>query len=336
MFAVLLGASALAAGLVAGGAQASPYADPGALPAPTIESVTTTLDRLAQRTETLTEQYNAVQVQLAQQQRALARAVREQAVAEAAYAESRQELAAVAAARFEAGAFSTTGAILTSTDSSAYLDAIGTQQLVADHAANVVASIRAAKTRAEHARTAANRLIAAARAQRATLSVKREQVLVDTGKYRTLLSGLTVAQREAYSGRSAPSAAQIAAALQAPAPSVAAARAVDFAVAQVGKPYVWAAAGPDAFDCSGLTMAAWARAGVSLPHFSAAQYTYGRHVGYDQLQPGDLVFLYGDFHHVEMYVGAGVAVSAPQEGEPVKFVLMADYRADFVGATRLA
>jgi peptidoglycan DL-endopeptidase CwlO len=315
IFAVLLGASALAAVLVAGGAQASPYADPGALPAPTIESVTTTLDRLAQRTETLTEQYNAVQVQLAQQQRALARALREQAAA---------------------GAFSTTGAILTSADSSAYLDAIGTQQLVADHAAHVLANIRAAKSRAEQARAAATRLIAAARAQRAAVSEKREQVLVDTGKFRTLLSGLTVAQREAYAGRSAPSAAQIAAALRAPAPSVAAARAVDFAVAQVGKPYVWAAAGPDAFDCSGLTMAAWAQAGVALPHFSAAQYTYGRHVGYDQLQPGDLVFLYGDFHHVEIYIGAGVAVSAPQEGEPVKFVLVADYRADFVGATRLA
>jgi cell wall-associated NlpC family hydrolase len=82
-------------------------------------------------------------------------------------------------------------------------------------------------------------------------------------------------------------------------------------------------------------MAAWARAGVALPHFSAAQYTHGRHVGFADLEPGDLVFLYGDIHHVEMYVGGGLAISAPQEGEDIKFVRVADYRDVFYGATRL-
>ena len=65
--------------------------------------------------------------------------------------------------------------------------------------------------------------------------------------------------------------------------NAAAQRAVDFALAQVGKPYVWAAAGPDSYDCSGLTMAAWARGGVALPHFAAAQYRYGTHVPYSDL-----------------------------------------------------
>src|SRR5206468_2438965 len=67
---------------------------------------------------------------------------------------------------------------------------------------------------------------------------------------------------------------------------------IAFAEAQVGKAYVFGAAGPDAYDCSGLTMAAWAQAGVTLPHSAAEQYNYGTHVAYSQLQPGDLIFLY--------------------------------------------
>ena len=68
--------------------------------------------------------------------------------------------------------------------------------------------------------------------------------------------------------------------------------AVQFALDQVGKPYVCGAAGPDAYDCSGLTMASWQQGGVSLPHSAADQYNYGHHVSFDQLQPGDLMFFY--------------------------------------------
>jgi cell wall-associated NlpC family hydrolase len=333
--AALVGAVALTGGLVVGQAHASPGSGSGTAPAPTVASITVKLDRLAQQTETLAEQYNAVQVTIGQQERALATASRKRAAAQAEYDVARREFAAIAAARYEGGAFSTAGAMLSSPNSSVYLDTLDTQELLSDHSADLLAQIRTAGSRAEQAGVTAGNLIAAARAQRVALSQKRQQVVVDTAKYRTLVSGLTAAQRQAYSDRGAPTEAQIAAALQTPASSPAAQRAVDFAVAQVGKPYVWAAAGPDAFDCSGLTMAAWAQGGVALPHFSAAQYTYGRHVGYDQLEPGDLVFLYSDIHHVEIYVGAGLAISAPQEGEPVRFVRVADYRADFAGATRL-
>jgi len=93
--------------------------------------------------------------------------------------------------------------------------------------------------------------------------------------------------------------------------------AVKFACAQIGKIYVWGAAGPDHYDCSGLTMAAWAKAGVSLPHNARQQHDVTRRVSRGELRAGDLVFYYGDLHHVAMYVGDGWVVHASQAGKPI-------------------
>jgi cell wall-associated NlpC family hydrolase len=93
--------------------------------------------------------------------------------------------------------------------------------------------------------------------------------------------------------------------------------AVKFACAQIGKPYVWGADGPGGFDCSGLTSAAWRKAGVSLPHNAAAQRGVVASVKESDLRPGDLVFYYGDIHHVGMYVGNGWLVHASRAGVPV-------------------
>jgi cell wall-associated NlpC family hydrolase len=105
---------------------------------------------------------------------------------------------------------------------------------------------------------------------------------------------------------------------QAAAPAVSAGSAVSYARAQVGKAYVWGAAGPDSFDCSGLTMAAWAAQGVSLPHNSQAQYDGGTPVSKSELQPGDLVFYYSPISHVGIYVGGGQVVNALNPGSGVQ------------------
>jgi cell wall-associated NlpC family hydrolase len=86
--------------------------------------------------------------------------------------------------------------------------------------------------------------------------------------------------------------------------------AVSYAMAQLGDSYVYGAAGPDAFDCSGLTMMAWSQAGVSLPHSSSAQMGYGTPVSTSSLQPGDLVFYYSPVSHVAIYIGNGMIVHA--------------------------
>ncbi|WP_255954902.1 C40 family peptidase [Streptomyces odontomachi] len=101
-------------------------------------------------------------------------------------------------------------------------------------------------------------------------------------------------------------------------PSKAGAAALRYAVQQIGKPYRWGAAGPDAFDCSGLTSQAWAHAGRTLPRTSQAQWRSLPRVSMDQLRPGDLVVYYPTATHVALYVGGGMVVQAPRPGERVK------------------
>jgi peptidoglycan DL-endopeptidase CwlO len=95
------------------------------------------------------------------------------------------------------------------------------------------------------------------------------------------------------------------------------ATAVSYALAQLGKPYVFGAAGPYSFDCSGLVMAAWAQAGVYLPHSASMQYYATQRVSTSELQPGDLVFFYGGIEHVGIYVGGGTFVHAANPGDGV-------------------
>jgi cell wall-associated NlpC family hydrolase len=104
-----------------------------------------------------------------------------------------------------------------------------------------------------------------------------------------------------------------------PAPSPRAAAAIAYAEAQLGKPYRYAAAGPDAFDCSGLTMMAWAAAGVSMGHYSGAQMAAFPSVPISELQPGDLIFWGpGGSEHVAMYVGGGLQIAATHTGDYVR------------------
>ncbi|OFB41449.1 glycoside hydrolase [Frankia sp. CgMI4] len=97
-----------------------------------------------------------------------------------------------------------------------------------------------------------------------------------------------------------------------------ASRAVQEAYAQLGKPYVWAAAGPKSFDCSGLTQWVWGKAGVSLSHYTGSQWNEGRRVNRAGLIPGDLVFFHADLDHVGIYIGGGKMIHAPRTGEVVK------------------
>ena len=115
--------------------------------------------------------------------------------------------------------------------------------------------------------------------------------------------------------------------------------AVAYALSKVGHPYVAGAAGPWAFDCSGLTMAAWAQAGVSLDHYSYSQFDQTRRVSRDQLQPGDLVFYFGyGSHHVAMYIGGGMMVSAsnPSAGVQIIGVWSSWYDVRYSGGGRVA
>ncbi len=113
--------------------------------------------------------------------------------------------------------------------------------------------------------------------------------------------------------------------------------ALKYALAQVGDVYVWAAAGPTRWDCSGLTMRSFQKAGVSLPHSSRIQVKYGKNIPASSLKPGDLLFFGKPISHVSIYMGGGKMVQAPRPGkrvEVVKFVKMFGKK-PFVGARRL-
>jgi cell wall-associated NlpC family hydrolase len=96
------------------------------------------------------------------------------------------------------------------------------------------------------------------------------------------------------------------------------AKAASYACKQIGKPYVWAAAGPGGYDCSGLTLASWASVGVDLPHNALEQKGVTTRVSAGDLRVGDLVFYYSDVHHVVIYVGNGWVVSASTYGVPIE------------------
>ena len=119
---------------------------------------------------------------------------------------------------------------------------------------------------------------------------------------------------------------------------VGAAKAVAYARAQIGKPYLWAADGPESFDCSGLVLMAWGQSGVSLPHWSVAQYATGKKISLANIRPGDMVFFatdlteYRSIHHVGLYIGNGQMIEAPFTGSFVR--VSSINRASLFGASR--
>ena len=106
------------------------------------------------------------------------------------------------------------------------------------------------------------------------------------------------------------------------------------ALTQRGKPYVWGAAGPDSYDCSGLVMWAFAQEGISLPHYTGDQWNSGMHVSRANLEPGDLVFFFADISHVGIYLGNNLMVDAPSTGQDVQ--VQAVFWDEYVGAVRIA
>jgi cell wall-associated NlpC family hydrolase len=115
---------------------------------------------------------------------------------------------------------------------------------------------------------------------------------------------------------------------------------VGYALAQLGKPYVWGGEGPDVFDCSGLTMRSWERGGVTLNRHSSDQWNNGRPVKTDAVRAGDLVFFGSDpldpasIDHVALAIGDGMVVEAPHPGATVRIASM--WRTSLVGAVRVS
>jgi cell wall-associated NlpC family hydrolase len=228
---------------------------------------------------------------------------------------------------------------MTSSSADAFVDRMSTLQLVAGHQTGILHAAADANVAAAQAQAAAEDATAAAQATYDKVAAQQADLQKQVAEYQAVYDRLSAAEKRAATavpGRASRSDREPAAASgPVVASSEAAQVAVDTALAQRGKPYVWAAAGPGSFDCSGLTAFAYRAAGITLPHSSALQARMGQAVSRADLQPGDLVFFYSPVSHVGMYIGNGQMVHAPTSGDVVK-VASLDAMGHFVGGRRIA
>lgn len=288
---------------------------------PRIDTAQQRVDRLFHQAEVASERYNNAGMRLAASKTQLTALSTDLARQQRSVDTMRHEVATLMVAQYQGQELSTAGQVVLSNDPGKFianlsaLSAYDNQrgQLLASYGAqldqlrlrqaavgNEVRQLAGAKRSLGKDKADIDRLAAAAKAQLKKLKAAQAARAVEAAR----------ASRSAGSPVTAASGAAPAA-VPAPAPaSGRAAAALQFAMTQVGKAYVYGAAGPSAYDCSGLTMAAWGQAGVGLPHSAAAQMGMGTPVSESQLQPGDLVFYYSPVSHVGMYIGHGMIVNA--------------------------
>lgn len=310
---------------------------------------------LSQQLEVVTEQYNTAKISLGKQQRAArAAGAKLQRIQREARSLQRQTREIAVSEYQNGGRLTSFASFVTSRSPQSVLDQLSTLGLITHRETMVMSQLTRTEKAAERARTEASRALATAQRTATGLAHKKTAITHRIGTLKVLMSRLSAQERAALLERNGSTDRHRA--LQTPhsdpptdnppsnnppskqppsnPPASSKAQiAVRTAEAQIGKPYVWAAAGPDSFDCSGLTMYAWAAAGVSLPHSSSLQYDVGTHVSESELQPGDLVFYYSPIHHVAIYVGGGLVVQAPDVGDVVKYSPVNSM--PYVGATRV-
>ncbi len=300
---------------------------------PDIDTVQTRVDRLYRQAEQASERYNDARLSMRKAQSRLRTLTSDLARQEAKVDTVRDHVAASVVAQYQGQALSSTSQVLLSQDPDAFIDRLTTVSAYNDQQTQLMVDFAVQAQRLERRQAASEREVARIATTRRQLGAEKAEVDEKAAEAKELLETLEerAAERasrardraadradraDAQPGTQAAGAGSSASAA-APASGKAAA-AVRYAMAQVGNAYVYGAAGPSAFDCSGLTMAAWARAGVSLPHSSSAQMGSGRSVSSSELQPGDLVFYYSPVSHVGMYIGDGKIVNALNPGAGVR------------------
>ncbi|WP_405013715.1 NlpC/P60 family protein [Kitasatospora sp. NBC_01539] len=323
--------TAAAATAVALSSQAGAHADP----APTKDQVKTQVDQLNEQAEVASEQYNAA----AEKQQTLQKQVtqlQDQVARQQAQVSGVQgRLAEVAAQQYRDGGISPTVQMMLSSDPDQFLSQAGSVSRMNATQADTLKSFKTEQAKLDGQKAEAEHKLADLDSTTRSLRTKKEEIQGKLAKAAALLNSLTQKEHEELAAAEAKAASAAKASadrasrdtarpdlgtVDLPAGSHAAV-AVAAAKSKLGVAYVYGAAGPANFDCSGLMQWAYRQAGVSIPRTSQSQAGAGTNIGTNiaNAKPGDLIVYFGDRHHVGMYVGGGQIIHAPHTGANVRY-----------------
>lgn len=318
--AVLAGVATLASFALPGGVgSAAPATTP-----PSLKTLLARATRLSNQIDSLGQQYDGLKIQLAEAN-AEAKIARETAARDAkALTAGQAAVGQIAAQGYMHGSFDPALQLLQSSDPQSFINRASIMLQLQQENGDRVTVLAAAEAAAERARLTAvqeehkARNLAAAVAAKVALIQKKEAVL-NSAAFRQAMAVFKRTGR--YPDITIPGGNSVGV------------QALRFALTKRGDPYVWGAAGPNAFDCSGLVVWAYAQVGISLPHFTGDLWNSGPHISRSQLEPGDLVFFFADISHMGIYVGNGLMLAASTEGVPIHVEPV--FWSGYVGAVRI-
>ncbi|MCD0452273.1 NlpC/P60 family protein [Actinocorallia sp. API 0066] len=277
------------------------------------------IEAIHEQLETVSEEINGLRVKLKQAERAAKVAARNAAKQQKALEAVAERVGTLAATSYMTGGADQAIFLATADDPQAFLDQSATLSYFATQDGTRVMTLLSAMQAANRAKKAADDRATQVRNLRKQLTDKQDQLKKQYTEIRD-----KIVRKDPSKVVDIP-----------PVPGAGkAAEALRHALTQLGRPYVWGAAGPSSYDCSGLVLWAYAKVGINLPHYTGAQWNAGTHIAREDLQPGDLVFFYNDLHHVGLYIGDGLMVHAPQTGDVVKISPIGNR--PYAGAVRLA
>jgi cell wall-associated NlpC family hydrolase len=297
----------------------------GAAAAPTIAQVQAQVNSLQAKIDKIGQQYDAANQDYQAAQARLAQVEKQAASAQASYNTARAELAAVAVSVYENQNQTSIIGLLSSgnpadvlSQASLVLQVAGTHNMEAAQfltAAQTLASVQQQRQRTEQGVAQIRSQLAAQKASASTLLAKSKATLESLNAAQ---QAQLAANTEGGASTSAGQASTAPVTYTGPT-TTQADKAVAFAYAQLGKPYIWGGTGPEGYDCSGLVQAAWAAAGVSIPRTTYEDWDSLPHIPVSEMQPGDLI-IYNAEGHVAMYVGDGYIIDAPHTGADIERV----------------
>jgi peptidoglycan DL-endopeptidase CwlO len=291
---------------------------------PTMAALIAQAKQLEFQINALSEQYDGLRIQLSRAQADEQFAEAATARDGAALAAGQQAVAQLAAENYMNAGLDPTLQALTAGNPEQFLSQASMITEVDQSSSDKVSALSVAADQAQRDKQVADQQLAAVNALQAQMNAKKGAIqakidVVNSAAFKQAMA--TFEQTGQYPDIPIPTANTVGA------------QALQAALSKRGDPYVWGAAGPGAFDCSGLVVWAFAQVGITLPHYTGDLWNSGVHVPRSDLEPGDLVFFYPDISHVGIYIGDGLMVDAPDFGltvrvEPVLW-------AYFVGAVRI-